>query len=279
MTLRSTPWTGALPVLMYHSISERPPKETAALAVTPRAFAAQMRLLKERGRTPVPFSALSPTTGTSTAGLPERPVVITFDDGYADFHRHALPVLDDLGFTATVFVTTGWLADAGPDAAGRPLDAMLTWSQVREAAAHGIELGGHSHSHPQLDQLGDAALRDELARNKELLEDRLGRAVTTMAYPFGYSSARVRRAVRAAGYDTACAVANRLAPAGTGARAGDVLAIPRLTVGPRTTPELFARVVEGAGVPRAYLRERAFTKGYAVVRRARYGARKAARRV
>ena len=88
---------------------------------------------------------------------------------------------------------------------------MLTWSQVKEAAAHGVELAGHSHSHPQLDQIGDAALREELSRNKALLEDELGKPVTTMAYPYGYSNARVRRAVAAAGYEAACAVDNALA--------------------------------------------------------------------
>ncbi|WP_067481469.1 polysaccharide deacetylase family protein [Actinomadura hibisca] len=263
-----------VPVLMYHSIKARPPRGTAALAVSPGAFADQMALLAERGFTPVPFSALG------GPGLPGKPIVITFDDGYADFHEHALPVLERHGFPATVFVTTGWLADAGPDAAGRPLDTMMAWSQVREAAAHGVEVGGHSHSHPQLDQLGDAALREELIRNKGLLEERLGGPVTTMAYPFGYSSARVRRAVRAAGYDSACAVANRLAPAPDGGAArADVLAIPRLTVRMSTSLATFGRVADGRGVPLVFLKDHLLTRGYAVVRRARYGARRAARRV
>jgi peptidoglycan/xylan/chitin deacetylase (PgdA/CDA1 family) len=290
-----------VPILMYHSIRERPPPETSALAVSPGAFADQMALLKDRGFTPLSFGRLSmllwsarmDATGKDAAGkdaagmrsardgahgdvgaaqLPEKPVVITFDDGYADFHQHALGVLDELGFAATVFVTTGWLADAGADAAGRPLDRMLSWTQLREAVEHGVEVGGHSHSHPQLDQLPDGELRDELTRNKELLEDRLARTVTTMAYPYGYSSARVRRTVRAAGYETACAVANDLA-----ADRHDVLAIPRLTVRSSTSLELFGRVAEGRGVPLVYLRDRALTKGYAIVRRTRYSARRLSR--
>ncbi|MEU5884618.1 polysaccharide deacetylase family protein [Spirillospora sp. NPDC047279] len=259
---------GGIPVLMYHSIREHPPRETAGLAVRPGAFADQMALLADRGFTPIPFSALR-----GGGDLPRRPVVITFDDGYADFHEHALPVLDGHGFTATVFVTTGWLADAGADAAGRPLDAMLSWAQVGEATAHGIEIGGHSHSHPQLDQLGDAALRDELTRNRGLLEDRLGRPVRTMAYPFGYSSVRVRRAVRAAGYDAACSVENRLGGV------DDVLAIPRLTVRMSTSLGTFERVADGRGIPLIYLKDRVLTRGYAVVRRTRFAARKAAGRV
>lgn len=246
-----------VPVLMYHSINAEPPRSTAGLAVSPAAFAAQMVLLKERGFTPVPFSALpSPKA--------PKPIVITFDDGYADFHEHALPVLDRLGFAATIFVTTGWLADAGPDATGGAPDRMLAWEQVREAAKHGIEIGGHSHSHPQLDQLRDSQLKHELKHNKDLLEDKLGLAVTTMAYPYGYSSVRVRNAVALAGYESACAVANRL-PTNE-----DVYTLPRLTVRSSLRLTAFLKVAEGRGVLRTYAKDRALTKGYAVVRRMRY---------
>ncbi|RFU38705.1 polysaccharide deacetylase family protein [Actinomadura logoneensis] len=270
---------------MYHSVTDRPTPATRGLSVPVAAFAEQMAYLAARGFAPVPFSALgasgpdpgasgnaSGASGSGRAGGPgTRPVVITFDDGYADFHENALPVLDRHGFAATVFVTTGWLADAGADAAGRPLDRTLSWAQVAEAAAHGIEIGAHSHSHPQLDQLPDRALREELARSRGLLEDRLGAPVRTMAYPFGYSSARVRRMARAAGYDTACAVANRMA-AGT----ADPLAVPRLTVRASTAPRTFARVVEGRDIPLIFFKDHVLTRGYAVVRRARYGLRRAA---
>ena len=258
-----------VPILMYHSVTDRPNSATKPLAVRPSMFESQMTYLKDRGFTPLTLGDLVATLyGTGGAPEPDRPVVVTFDDGYADFHAEALPVLDRVGFPATVFVTSGWLDDAGPDAAGRPLDRMLSWSQVREAASCGVEIAGHSHSPPQLDQLSDSGLRQELRRNKALLEDKVGRPVATMAYPYGYSSARVRREVRKAGYWAACAVANALADDGA-----DVMALPRLTVGRSTTIDLFRRAVEGRGVSMIYLKERALTKGYAVVRRTRYGLR------
>lgn len=258
-----------VPILMYHSVTDQPKDETRALSVRPSDFAEQLAYLAESGFTPLTFGALAAALHHDRSGaLPDKPVVVTFDDGYADFHAQALPILERRRFPATVFVTSGWLADAGADAAGRPLDDMLTWGQVREAAQSGIEIGGHSHSHPQLDQLRDAELRDELRRNKGLLEERAGAPVATMAYPFGYSSARVRREVRAAGYTAACAVANAVA-----ADRHDVLAVPRLTVARSTGMDKFRRAVEDRGVPLLYLKERALTKGYAVVRRARYAVR------
>lgn len=244
-----------VPILMYHSIggSDR-------LAVRPEAFAEQLAYLKDGGFTPITFGEFvrrRPTTG--------RPVVLTFDDGYADFHERALPLLDRFGFAATVFVTTGWIQDAGPYAAGRPLGRMLSWRQAAEITACGVEVGGHGHSHAELDQLSDAVLRTELLRSRRLLEDRLGRAVTTMAYPYGYSSARVRRELRAAGYDAACAVANAL-PTGD----DDPLAVPRLTVRAGTSLTAFERALRGRG----FLVDHALTKGYAVVRRSRYAVRR-----
>jgi peptidoglycan/xylan/chitin deacetylase (PgdA/CDA1 family) len=237
---------------MYHSIGG-----ADRLAVRPEVFADQMAYLKDNGYVPLPFGA--------RARGAERPVVITFDDGYADFHEHALPVLDRLGFTATIFVTTGWLRDAGPYAAGRPLGRMLTWRQTAEIAAAGMEIGAHGHSHAQLDQLGTAQLREELRLSRALLQDRLGRAVQTLAYPYGYSSARVRREVRASGYAGACAVANAMM---TGRE--DPLAVPRLTVRAATSPYGFAEALRGRG----FRTDHVLTRGYAVVRRSRYALRR-----
>ena len=249
---RSLRTAGPVPVLMYHSIGG-----ADRLAVRPGAFAEQMAYLKDGGFTPLPFGGRTRRA--------RRPVVITFDDGYADFHEHALPVLERHGFTATVFVTTGWLDDAGPYAAGSPLGRMLTWAQTEEIAAAGVEVGAHGHSHAQLDQLSGPALREELHRSRELLQQRLGRPVRAMAYPYGYSSARVRREVRACGYTAACAVANAVMT-----ERHDPFAVPRVTVRAGTSLEGFGRALEGRG----FGVDHALTKGYAVVRRSRYAARR-----
>ncbi|MCT9076751.1 polysaccharide deacetylase family protein [Streptomyces fulvoviolaceus] len=258
-----------VPILMYHAVATDPNDATRELSVAPEAFARQMELIAELGLTPVNTASLA-ASWRSGHPLPERPVLITFDDGYEGVHRHALPMLTKHGFTATLFVSTGWIRGAYDTGGG--LDTMLDWDQVRELAAADVEIGGHSHTHPQLDQLDDAALRHELIHCKEIVSDELGTAPVSFAYPYGYSSRRVRQAVRETGYAQALAVNNGLAR-----RRQGPYALTRLTVRRGTTAEEFERLVEGRAVARDFARDRALTKGYALVRRARQVRRKVSR--
>ncbi|MGW4231441.1 polysaccharide deacetylase family protein [Streptomyces sp. NPDC004980] len=246
---------------MYHAVGHRPADAVYGLSVSPGAFRAQMDVLAGRGFTPLTTAALGECWRTGRP-LPDRPVLITFDDGYEGVHRHALPVLAEHGFAATVFVSTGWLRGAYDE--GGALDTMLDWSQVRELAATGVEIGGHSHTHPQLDQLDDRALRAETVRCREIVAAELGEVPVSFAYPYGYSSRRVRRAVRAAGFAQSLAVGNALAR-----RRQGPYALERVTVRRGTGTAAFARLVEGRAVTRAFVADRALTKGFAVVRGAR----------
>jgi peptidoglycan/xylan/chitin deacetylase (PgdA/CDA1 family) len=252
-----------VPILMYHEIAARK-DSSSRLAVPPDSFAVQLEHLREAGFTGLTLTGLASALAGDPAGLPERPVVLTFDDGFADFHDAALPLLGRYGFTATVFVTTGWIADAGRHSAGRRPGHMLSWNQIREAAAAGVEIGAHSHQHLQLDQLPLSSLRDELVTSKSLLEDELGFAVPNMAYPYGYSNTRVRRVADEAGYAHACAVGNAIAGPGQ-----DTLALPRLTIRRSTRPATFDHIVRGEKESVIFLKDRSLTKGYALVRRGR----------
>ncbi|MEV6534626.1 polysaccharide deacetylase family protein [Streptomyces sp. NPDC051639] len=258
-----------VPILMYHSIAAAPNDATRALSVAPEAFAEQMALLGDRGFTPVGTAELAAGWRFGSA-LPARPVLITFDDGYEGVHRHALPVLAKHGFASTLFVSTGWLRGAHDTGGG--LDTMLSWDQVRELAAGQVEIGGHSHTHPQLDQIDDDALRFEVRRCREIVADELGTRPGSFAYPYGYSSRRVRRAVREAGFAQSLAVGNALAR-----RRQGPYALERVTVRRSTGVEEFERLVEGRAIARNFARDRALTKGYAMVRRARQVRRKAIR--
>jgi peptidoglycan/xylan/chitin deacetylase (PgdA/CDA1 family) len=254
--------TQSVPILMYHAVAEHPSAATRRLSVTPRSLQDQLAFLVDYGFTGLTFSQLADAFCTGGI-LPKRPVVLTFDDGYADFAREAWPILRRYGFPATVFVTTGWMSDAGPQAAGTPLDRMLDWAQIRELAATNVEIGAHSHSHPELDQLDDAKLRRELIDSRALLEEGIGAPVRALAYPFGYSSTRVRLAARAAGYRCAAAVRNvRATPS------DDLLMLPRLTIRRTTDQTVFAAAVTGSD-GRVFRRDRLLTAGWASVRGAR----------
>jgi peptidoglycan/xylan/chitin deacetylase (PgdA/CDA1 family) len=256
-----------VPILMYHAVAWAPGRAIHRLSVTPDALGAQLALLADRGFTPVTTRQLADAWRSGGAQpLPRRPVLITFDDGYEGVHRHALPLLRQHGFPATLFVSTGWLR--GPYETPGALDTMLDWGQVRELAAAGVEIGGHSHTHPQLDQLPDERLRSEVRRCRDILDDELGRAPVSFAYPYGYSSRRVRQAVREAGFGQALAVGNWLAAPRQGS-----YALRRLTVRRGTGIEEFARLVEGRAIGRAFARDRVLAKGYGLVRRSRQAAR------
>ncbi|MFE7973284.1 polysaccharide deacetylase family protein [Streptomyces shenzhenensis] len=259
----------SVPILMYHSVATAPNDATRVLSVAPEAFAEQMALIAGLGLTPLGTADLA-ARWRSGLPLPDRPVLITFDDGYEGVHRHALPVLVQHAFPATLFVATGWIRGAH-DTGGGP-DTMLDWHQVRELAGAGIEIGGHSHTHPQLDQLDDATLRSELTRCARIVSAELGEVPASFAYPYGYSSRRVRRAVRAAGFAQALAVGN--APA---RRRQGPYALRRLTVRRSTGVAEFERLLQGRSIARAFARDRALTQGYALVRRARRVRRKASR--
>jgi peptidoglycan/xylan/chitin deacetylase (PgdA/CDA1 family) len=252
-----------VPVLMYHSVSDAPTAPTRALSVRPAMFAAQLRYLRHQGYSGLTFGELCQRRRTRQP-LPARPIVLTFDDGYADLIEDALPIMIEQGFPATLFVTTGWLGGAARYAAGTPPDRMLSWGQLAELSSVGVEVAAHSHSHPQLDQISEPSLRVELASSRRLLEDRLGHPVCSLAYPYGYSSTRVRAVAREIGYRQAAVVANAVAPS-----ACDPFRVPRLTIRRSTSLAVFARVVNQQRIRLLYTPAHAFTTGWAVVRRTR----------
>jgi peptidoglycan/xylan/chitin deacetylase (PgdA/CDA1 family) len=253
----------SLPVLMYHSVSDTPTASTQALSVRPGMFGAQLCSLRRQGFTGLTFGELAQRRRTGQP-FPARPIVLTFDDGYADLIEEALPKLIEHGFPATVFVTTGWLRDAGRHTAASAPGRMLSWAQLAELSAAGVEVAAHTHSHPQLDRISTARLHAELGDSKKLLEDRLGRPVRSLAYPYGYSSKRVRTVARECGYLQAAAVANA-----TAAATCDPFRVPRLTIRRSTSSATFASTVNGKWIHLNYGTVRALTAGWAVVRGSR----------
>lgn len=213
-------------VLMYHSVSRQ--DDYDALCTSPERFEAQMRFLKRRGQRGVSMKDLylAMTVG-SARGL----VGVTFDDGYEDLLHGALPTLETLGFSATVFVVAGMLGEenswehrGGP----RPRLRLLRADGVREVAERGMEVGSHTMSHPRLSGLSPETLVHEVSESRRRISEIVGTQVEGFCYPYGDLDARAVRAVREAGYVYACATKSRVE--------GNVYDWPRTFVGEKDFP-------------------------------------------
>src|SRR5713101_5443220 len=156
---------------MYHSISQFAASKFRQFTVSPTEFANQMAYLYQQAYSPITISQFINMRSHENCVLPERPIVITFDDGFADFYTEAFPVLKQYGFKATLYVATAFVNDTSrwlwhQGEATRP---MLTWEQLIAITEYGIECGAHSHSHPHLDILPRSLAQDEILQSKQIL--------------------------------------------------------------------------------------------------------------
>jgi peptidoglycan/xylan/chitin deacetylase (PgdA/CDA1 family) len=185
-----------VPILMYHYI--RNPPDYAAdrigwgLSTSPDDFRTQMNYLAEHGYHPVTLTALRAYLRDGET-LPDRPVVLTFDDGYADLYTEAFPVLKKHHFKAVAYIVSGFVGRAGTN---------VMPDQVREMDAYGIEIGAHTVNHVDLTKSG-GTLGYEVRGSKAALEALVGHPVLDFCYPSGRYNATVIQAVRDAGFESA----------------------------------------------------------------------------
>ena len=250
-----------VPILLYHSVSDDPPGWIAPYTVSPATFAAHLDMVVASGRVPLTVSQYADRRHEGT--LPERPVLITVDDGFADFASNALPILAERNLPSTLYVTTGALADRHQDSV-LPAAAMLRSPDLPVLEAAGVEIGAHSHTHRQLDLLPAGAVADDLSLNRDVLADTLGHPIRSFAYPHGYWRAQVRRVVSDAGFDSACGVAE----AHSSAR-DHPLALSRLMIHADTSASTVAAWVDGSGAHVVSPRRRVLAFGWRQYRRAR----------
>jgi peptidoglycan/xylan/chitin deacetylase (PgdA/CDA1 family) len=223
------------PILMYHKVQAIPPAPGYLCNyVLPEQFERQMSALQEWGYTSITLEQwIEIRAGRQKA--PERPIAITFDDGYRSIHENAWPVLRSRGMTATVFLVAGSIGETNDWATEEKQEPLLDPSQIAEMCAGGICFGSHTYSHRPLTALPWAEALYELTRSRTTLESLLGRPVTALAYPYNKHNRRVRAFARRAGYRSAVLGRGRV-----NARWTNPQALMRIAVDTRTTIEDFA---------------------------------------
>lgn len=198
--------------LCYHAVSDR---WSAALSISAAALERQLRHLLRRGYRFHSFSEL--VLGRSR--LSEKDVAVTFDDAFLSVFEQAFPILTELAVPATLFVPVGFpeprraLAWEGTrhwlDSEYAEELRPMSWAHIGRLAEAGWEIGSHTVSHPHLTRLDPSALREELARSRSQIEQRLGQACLSIAYPYGDVDRRVLEVAAAVGYTTGAALPTR----------------------------------------------------------------------
>jgi peptidoglycan/xylan/chitin deacetylase (PgdA/CDA1 family) len=182
-----------VPILMYHYIGNNPnPQDKArdSVSLGPDKFDEEMKYLSDHGYHTITLDTLYPALKTKTT-LPDKTLILTFDDGYMDFYYNAYPILQKYRLQATVFIPTA-LMNQG---------YYLTWDQIKEMASSGfITFGSHSIHHWHLTTLDQTTLDSELQESKKILTEKLGVPINFIAYPYGSVDARVIQATQKAGY-------------------------------------------------------------------------------
>lgn len=175
-----------LPVLNYHQVND---KYNTVLTMKPADFEAQMKYLHDQDYHSITleqFDAYMQGKGD----LPDRPILITFDDGYADNYENAYPIMKKYGFRGTIFLIMNLMDKKG----------YLTWDQVKEMSADGMEFASHTVSHKPLTSFDRDGVRHELRDSKAAIEKATGKPCEFIAFPEGMYNDMVMEETMAAGY-------------------------------------------------------------------------------
>ncbi len=240
-----------LPILMYHRIADEGAVGLAQWRLSPRLFEQQLDWLKQHGYRSIDtrewLNALS-----DRHPPPGRPVLITFDDGYADFADKAWPLLQRYGFTATVFIVTdnvGGTADWDARL-GNPAH-LMDWDTIRELSSQGVEFGSHTTAHQMLTSVSQEEVDRAARHSREMLQAKLRQEIVSIAYPWGAHNAAVREVCENTGYR-----AGFTTETGFGRLSDDPLATPRIEITSLDGLDLFvpkligrAELLDGLSVP------------------------------
>lgn len=183
----------SVPILMYHYVGENPkPADFARnyLSISPQKLEEQLTYLKNSGFTPISLDELYGIFNNQVTS-PNKPIVLTFDDGYIDFYTTAYPILVKYNFKAVSFIPTGLIGTS----------YYMNWDQIKEIQSTGlVTFEGHTITHPNLTVLSSVSALKELKDGRELLQSQTGYPVNFIAYPYGVSNYQVQDLAKQAGF-------------------------------------------------------------------------------
>lgn len=223
-----------IPILCYHRFENT---SSNTYVITPEAFEEQMEYLRENGFHLISLKEVADYLSGSRDSLPEKPTVITIDDGWKSGYTEAVPVLKEKGFRATFFVYTDFVSSC---------QNSLTWEDLGALMQDGFEVGSHSKSHPhfltwrkELDrQEYRTRVREELEDSREVLEKKLNTSVALFSYPYGIYDSYLEDEIRECGYEVAVTV--NPCP---NSKDSNALRLSRFTILQEYTLDDFARIV------------------------------------
>ena len=234
-----------LPIVMYHDVAETAPDDVyrAASNVLPADFAAQLDYMKCAGYTAItPSQLLDAIAGR--ARLPEKPVILTFDDGYSDHYTQVFPALRERGMTGAFAIITGFVEGGGD---------YMSWAEIKEMSDAGMEIMSHTVTHIDLNTSDDATAEGQLRDSRTAIEGHTGKAPTALVYPAGEPfrsgteerHAQVVSMVKDAGYKGALLAG----PSTTAQDPAQPFALNRLRVGEGTDLATFVAFLGGTASP------------------------------
>ncbi len=181
-------------ILCYHQFNS-----AGLYSMSAAEFRQNLEMIRDRGYTVVPLSHVIEFYQGKRDDLPEKSLVITIDDGYRSVYKYAYPILKEFGYPWVFYVYSDYVGSGA---------GAVTWEQLKEMAQNGMELGGHSKSHPMLTKrMGKSQeeyeqwLYEEIVLSRKIIEEKTGIPVVSFSYPYGAFDAAVREKTIAAGYD------------------------------------------------------------------------------
>jgi len=196
-----------IPILTYHRIGKGKGLDLKEYSIPKEVFKKQMQYLKKKGFNSVALNKLIQFLETGES-LPEKPIAITFDDGFKETLDNALPILEECGFEATFFLVAGKAGENNDwdKKYKEPLYSLASFDEIKQIKEKTIQFGSHSLTHKKLYALSEEELLKEIVLSKQLIEISLGKEVCFFSYPYGKYDEETKRIVKEAGYLAAFSV-------------------------------------------------------------------------